>query len=72
MTRRTSSHPMIRSVTFTPAATATPDMVDLARNVAAFDDSLLRNADLNVLRATLREFREQARAIIDQIEGRAP
>jgi hypothetical protein len=34
---------------------------DLARNVAAFDDGLLVSADLNLLRATLREFRDQAR-----------
>lgn len=43
---------------------AAPDLADLARNVAAFDDALLKSADLNVIRAALHEFREQARAAI--------
>lgn len=40
--------------------------MDLARNVGGFDDSLLTTSDLNVLRATLREWRDQARAILDK------
>ena len=38
---------------------------DLVRNVAALDDRVLMSADVNLLRATLREFRDQARAIAD-------
>lgn len=38
---------------------------DLLRNVAALDDRVLMSADVNLLRATLREFRDQARAIAD-------
>jgi hypothetical protein len=43
---------------------AAPDMLDLARNVGGFDDSLLASADLNVIRAALCEWRDQARAVI--------
>ena len=38
-------------------------LTDLARNIAGFDDGLLLSADLNLLRSTLSEFRDQARAV---------
>jgi hypothetical protein len=41
------------------------DLEDLARNVGGFDDGLLHSADLNLLRATLREFRDEARKLLD-------
>jgi len=41
------------------------ELVDLARNVAAFDDRLLVSSDLRLFRATLSEFRDQARAALD-------
>jgi hypothetical protein len=40
-------------------------LTDLAKNVAGFDDSLLLSADVNLLRATLREFREHARSVLE-------
>ena len=43
---------------------AAPDLLDIARNVAGFDDGLLKSADLNLIRATLREWRDEARAAI--------
>lgn len=49
---------------------AAPDFLDLARNVGGFDDGLLKSADLNVLRAALTEYRDQARAALDKAEGR--
>ena len=42
------------------------DLVDLARNVAGMDDRVLLSADVHMLRATLREFRDQARAALDK------
>lgn len=48
---------------------AAPDMLDLARNIGALDDSLLVSADLNALRATLREFRQHARDVLAKAEG---
>ena len=48
---------------------AAPELEDFARNVAGFDDRLLVSADLNILRATLREFRDQARAAIAKATG---
>lgn len=47
---------------------AAPELLDLARNIGGFDDGLLLSADLNMYRAVLREFREQARAAIAQAE----
>jgi hypothetical protein len=41
---------------------------DFARNVAGFDDGLLTTPDLNLLRATLKEWRSEARAILDSHE----
>jgi hypothetical protein len=40
--------------------------LDFVRNVAGFDDGLLTTPDLNLLRATLREWRSEARAILDR------
>jgi hypothetical protein len=40
------------------------DLEDLARNVGGFDDSLLKSADLNVIRATMREWRDEARRLL--------
>ena len=37
------------------------DLEDLARNCAAINDSLLKSADLNVIRQALREFQTDAR-----------
>lgn len=45
------------------------EAMDLVRNVGGFDDSLLVTSDLNLLRATLREWRDQARAILDAAPG---
>lgn len=39
-------------------------LIDLAKNVGGFDDGVLQSADLNVLRAALREYRDQARAAL--------
>lgn len=44
---------------------AADDLMDFVRNVAGFDDGLLTTPDLNVLRTTLREWRAEARAILD-------
>jgi hypothetical protein len=40
------------------------ELDDLASNVAGMDESLLKGANLSLLRATLREFRDQARAAL--------
>lgn len=45
------------------------DLLDLARNVAGFDDGLLTTPDLNLLRATLREWRDAARSAIAKTES---
>ena len=50
---------------------AAPDMLDFAQNVGGFDDRLLLSADLNMIRATLREWRDEARAAIAKAEGRS-
>ena len=42
-----------------------PAFVDLTRNVAGLDDSVLESTDVKVLQSILREYREQARTIID-------
>lgn len=51
--------------------TSAPDLYDVALNVGGFDDSLLQSADLNLLRATLLEFRDQARAALAKARGEA-
>lgn len=48
---------------------ATPELLDLAHNVGGFDDGLLLSADLNLIRSTLREWRDQARAALDKATG---
>lgn len=39
------------------------ELEDLAINVAGMDDALLKSANIGLLRATLRDFRDQARAL---------
>jgi hypothetical protein len=39
------------------------DLEDFIRSVAGFDDSLLKSADLNAIRATLMEWRTDARKL---------
>lgn len=46
---------------------ASPDLYDFATNVAACDDSLLLSANLNSLRATIREWRDDARAALAKV-----
>lgn len=48
---------------------AAPDLMDFALNISSFDDRLLLSADVNLLRATLREFREEARKLLAQAEA---
>ena len=50
---------------------AAPAAADLARHLAGMDDSFLLCADLNVIRQALRDWRDQARAVCDQIDARA-
>lgn len=50
---------------------AVPGLLDLAKNVGGFDDSLLLSADLNVLRGALREYRDQARASLPPADRRS-
>lgn len=42
--------------------------LDLARNVGGCDDALLASADLNAIRATIREWRDQARALLNKVQ----
>ena len=49
---------------------AAPELYDLAMKVATLSDSALGNA--NVLRSTLREYRQIARVLLAKAEGRAP
>lgn len=49
---------------------AAPDILDLARNVGGFDDALLKSTDINVIRAAMIEWRDQARAAIAKAEGK--
>ncbi len=44
------------------------DLEDFARNVGGFDDSLLRSANLTLIRATLTEWRTEARKLLGLIE----
>lgn len=43
------------------------DLLDLARNVGGTDDHFL-TLDVKLLRATLREFIDQARAVLDKTD----
>jgi hypothetical protein len=46
-------------------------LLDFVRKIAGLDDGWIENANINLMRATLRECRAEARAIIDGIEGRS-
>lgn len=48
---------------------AAPDLADLAANVAGHDERALEMADARTLRATIREYREQARAALSKARG---
>lgn len=50
---------------------AAPDFLDFARNVGGFGDSLLTTSNLNLLRATLREWRSEAQAVLAKATGAA-
>ena len=43
------------------------DLEDIARNLAGIDEDWIRNANPLLLQRTLREMRDQARAVLDRL-----
>jgi hypothetical protein len=48
---------------------AAPEMADFAQNVAGLQEQSVAGMNINTLRATLREYRDEARAILAKAQG---